>query len=126
MIAVRPIPSSRRRRTDIRSATPCVETGDMASAAITDTALPQFDVRALARRAAVPAIVAAIAAGLLIAAGGPAQAFAEALRRAVDADPRWVAAGAGFEVLSFAGYVALLWLVAAGRTRGSACARASR
>jgi uncharacterized membrane protein YbhN (UPF0104 family) len=84
----------------------------MASTALADNALPQLDVRALARRAAVPALVAAIAAGLLIAAGGPAQAFAHALRRAVDADPRWVAAGAGFEVLSFTGYVALLWLVA--------------
>jgi uncharacterized membrane protein YbhN (UPF0104 family) len=84
----------------------------MASTALADSALPQLDVRALARRAAVPALVAAIAAGLLIAAGGPAQAFAHALRRAVDADPRWVAAGAGFEILSFTGYVALLWLVA--------------
>ena len=45
-------------------------------------------------------------------AGGPLETFAHALRRAVDADPRWVAAAAGFELLSFAGYVALLWLVA--------------
>jgi uncharacterized membrane protein YbhN (UPF0104 family) len=30
----------------------------------------------------------------------------------VDADPRWVVAAAVFELLSFAGYVALLWLVA--------------
>jgi uncharacterized membrane protein YbhN (UPF0104 family) len=84
----------------------------MTPAALTDSALPQLDVRALARRAALPALVAVVAAGLLIAAGGPAQAFAHALRRAVDADPRWVVAGAGFEVLSFTGYVALLWLVA--------------
>ena len=40
------------------------------------------------------------------------EAFAHALRRAIDADPRWVAGAALFEVLSFAGYVALLWLVA--------------
>ena len=44
-------------------------------------------------------------------AGGPLQAFADALGRALDADPRWVAAAAVFELLSFAGYVALLWLV---------------
>ena len=55
--------------------------------------------------------VAAVAGGLIVA-GGPMQAFADALRRAVDADPRWVAAAAVFEVLSFAGYVVLLWLVA--------------
>jgi uncharacterized membrane protein YbhN (UPF0104 family) len=55
--------------------------------------------------------LAAVAGGLIVA-GGPMQAFADALRRAVDADPRWVAAAAVFEVLSFAGYIALLWLVA--------------
>ena len=75
-------------------------------------ALPTLDLRALARRAALPAAGAAIVAGALIVAGGPLEAFASALRRAVDADPRWVLAAAGFELLSFAGYVALLWLVA--------------
>jgi uncharacterized membrane protein YbhN (UPF0104 family) len=43
--------------------------------------------------------------------GGPLQAFADALKRAVDADPRWVASAAAFELLSFGGYIALLWLV---------------
>jgi uncharacterized membrane protein YbhN (UPF0104 family) len=84
----------------------------MSSSMLVDTALPELDVRALARRAAIPAFVAAVAAAVLIAAGGPAQAFADAVSRAVDADPRWVAAAAGFELLSFGGYVALLWLVA--------------
>ena len=77
-----------------------------------DLTLPSLDVRLIARRAALPAAVAAVAAGALIVAGGPLETFAHALRRAVDADPRWVAAAAGFELLSFAGYVALLWLVA--------------
>jgi uncharacterized membrane protein YbhN (UPF0104 family) len=77
-----------------------------------DFALPSLDVRELGRRAALPAVVLAVATGALIVAGGPMQAFADALQRAIQADPRWVAAAAAFEVLSFAGYVALLWLVA--------------
>src|SRR6476646_11859834 len=77
----------------------------------TDILVPSFDVRALARRAAVPAAVAAAAAAALVVAGGPLHAFAHALRRALDADPRWVIGGAVFELLSFAGYVALFWLV---------------
>ena len=77
----------------------------------TDILVPAFDVRALARRAAVPAAVAAAAAATLVVAGGPLHAFAHALRRALDADPRWVIGGAIFELLSFAGYVALFWMV---------------
>jgi uncharacterized membrane protein YbhN (UPF0104 family) len=77
----------------------------------TDFAVPAFDVRAFARRAAVPAGLAAVAAAAIVVAGGPLHAFAHALRRALDADPRWVIGGAVFELLSFAGYVALFWLV---------------
>jgi len=76
-----------------------------------DLALPTLDVRALARRAALPAAVAAGAAAAVVVLGGPLETFADALRRAVEADPGWVAMAAGFELLSFAGYVALLWLV---------------
>jgi uncharacterized membrane protein YbhN (UPF0104 family) len=76
-----------------------------------DLAIPTLDVRSLARRAVVPAALAAVAAAAIVIAGGPLHAFADALGRAVDADPRWVGAGALFEVLSFAGYVALIWLV---------------
>jgi uncharacterized membrane protein YbhN (UPF0104 family) len=82
-----------------------------------DLALPAFDARALARRAALPAAGAAIVAAGLIVAGGPARAFAHALSRALHADWRWVAAAAIFELLSFAGYVALLWLVAGRATQ---------
>ena len=77
-----------------------------------DFALPSLDVRELGRRALVPAAALVVAGGALIVAGGPVRAFTDALQRAVEADPRWVAAAALFEVLSFAGYVALLWLVA--------------
>jgi uncharacterized membrane protein YbhN (UPF0104 family) len=76
-----------------------------------DTAIPAFDVRALARRVAVPAALAAAAAAALIVAGGPLHAFADALRRALDADPRWVAGAAVLELLSFGGYILLLWMV---------------
>jgi uncharacterized membrane protein YbhN (UPF0104 family) len=76
-----------------------------------DLTLPSLDLRALARRAAAPAALAAAAALAVVVAGGPLHAFADAIRRALDADPRWVLAGAAFELLSFGGYVALLWLV---------------
>jgi uncharacterized membrane protein YbhN (UPF0104 family) len=74
-------------------------------------ALPALDVRLLARRAAIPAALVAAVAAFLVVAGGPLQAFADALGRALDADPVWVVAAAAFELLSFGGYVALLWLV---------------
>ena len=74
-------------------------------------ALPALDLRALGRRAALPAALTAIAVAVLALAGGPLQAFTDALDRALDADPRWVVTGAAFELLSFVGYVALLWLV---------------
>ena len=83
----------------------------------TDILVPSLDVRALARRAAVPAALAAVAAGALVVAGGPLHAFAHALRRAIDADPRWVIGGAIFELLSFAGYVALFWMVGSRATK---------
>ena len=82
-----------------------------------DTALPAFDLRAIARRAAVPAVLAAVIATVVIAAGGPLQAFADAIRRALDADPRWVAIAAVSELASFGGYVALLWLVGSRATK---------
>jgi uncharacterized membrane protein YbhN (UPF0104 family) len=84
---------------------------------ITETAIPAFDVRGFARRAAIPAALAAVVAAVVIAAGGPLQAFADAIRRAVDADPRWVAFAAVSELLSFGGYVALLWLVGSRATK---------
>ena len=73
--------------------------------------LPAFDARALARRAALPAALVVALAGVLIFAGGPMHAFSDALRRALEADPRWVLAAIGFEVISFSGYIALLWMV---------------
>ena len=85
----------------------------MSTATVTapENALPALDLKALARRAALPAAVAAAALTVVIVGGGTLQAFAHALGRAAEADPRWVAGAAAFELLSFAGYVELLWLV---------------
>jgi uncharacterized membrane protein YbhN (UPF0104 family) len=76
-----------------------------------DLALPSLDLRLLARRAAVPAAVAAALVAAVLVLGGPLQTFADAVRRAIDADPAWVVAAGAFELLSFAGYILLLWLV---------------
>jgi uncharacterized membrane protein YbhN (UPF0104 family) len=76
-----------------------------------DLSLPSLELGPLARRAAVPAALVGVAAAAFAIAGGPAQAFLDALQRALDADPVWVAGAAVFELLSFAGYIALLWLV---------------
>jgi uncharacterized membrane protein YbhN (UPF0104 family) len=76
-----------------------------------DLALPSLDLRVLARRAALPAAAAAALVAAVLVLGGPLQTFADALSRAVAADPGWVVAAAGFELLSFGGYILLLWLV---------------
>ena len=82
-----------------------------------ELALGAIDVRALARRAALPAAVVAVLAVAVVAGAGPLRAFGDALARAVQADPRWVGGAAVLELLSFAGYIALLWLVASRATR---------
>src|SRR5436305_14328524 len=59
---------------------------------------------------ATAALVAA--AVLAVAAPGVIQKFGDALVRALHADPGWVVGGIGFELASFAGYIALFWYVA--------------
>src|SRR3954454_4197275 len=76
-----------------------------------DLTLGTPDFRALARRAALPAAAAVALVIAVVVLGGPLQAFADAVKRALDADPRWVIGAAAFELLSFGGYIALLWLV---------------
>jgi uncharacterized membrane protein YbhN (UPF0104 family) len=76
-----------------------------------DLTLGTPDLRLLARRAALPAAAAAALVAAVVVLGGPLQAFADALRRALDADPAWVVGAAAFELASFGGYVLLLWLV---------------
>jgi uncharacterized membrane protein YbhN (UPF0104 family) len=74
--------------------------------------LPAFDVRALLRRAAVPALLAVAAVAVVLLAGGRIHAFLDAMRRGLSVSPGWAAAGGVFEFISLAGYVGLLSLIA--------------
>lgn len=74
--------------------------------------LPAVNVRTFARRVAFPALLAAGAVAALLLAGGRVHDVADALRRGLDVNGGWAAAGAVFECMSLAGYVALLSLVA--------------
>ena len=83
---------------------------------VSEIALPTLDVRALdvrglARRAALPALLAGAALVAVLLAGGRVHAFADALRRGLGLNPGWAVAGVAFECISLAGYVALLSLV---------------
>jgi putative heme transporter len=64
------------------------------------------------RKFAVPGLAAAAALAVLLTLRGPGRTFADALERAVNADPRWVLGALAFELLSFGGYALLLWHVA--------------
>jgi uncharacterized membrane protein YbhN (UPF0104 family) len=91
-----------------------IDTSDVASPASTtpqDFSLPSLDVRLVARRAALPLSLAAAAAAVVLVAGGPMQVFADALSRALEADPRWIAVAVVAELLSFGGYIMLFWFV---------------
>jgi uncharacterized membrane protein YbhN (UPF0104 family) len=84
--------------------------------ALSELTLPSLGVRGLARRAAVPGVLAGAAAVVAILAGGRITAVADALRRVLDVSPGWALTGLGFECVSLAGYVGLLALVAGGAT----------
>ena len=92
--------------------------------AVSDFALPTLEVRALARRVAAPALIAAAAVAAVFLLGGRVHAIADGLRRGLDVSPGWGLAGVGLEYFSLAGYVALLSLVA-GRATPRVGARAS-
>jgi uncharacterized membrane protein YbhN (UPF0104 family) len=77
-----------------------------------DLALPPLDVRALARRAAVPAALALGAVGALLLAQSRVHAVSDAIRRGLGISPGWAAVAVVFECASLAGYVGLLSLVA--------------
>jgi uncharacterized membrane protein YbhN (UPF0104 family) len=80
---------------------------------ISEFALPAPDVRAIARRVAPAALVAAAAVAAVLLAGGRVHAFTDAMRRGLGVSPAWAAVGAVFECISLVGYVGLLSLVAA-------------
>jgi uncharacterized membrane protein YbhN (UPF0104 family) len=79
---------------------------------LSEPALPALNVRGVARRLAVPALLAAVAVAGLTILGGRIHVFADALQRGLSVRPGWVAVGVAFECISLAGYVALLSLVA--------------
>jgi uncharacterized membrane protein YbhN (UPF0104 family) len=80
--------------------------------AVSEVALPAVDVRAFARRAAVPALLAAVAVAAVVVAGGRVHAFEDALQRLLNLSPGWVTVGIVCELVSLAGYVGLLSLIA--------------
>ncbi len=80
--------------------------------AVSEIALPAFELRALIRRAALPALVACAAVTALLLARGGIHALASDVRRGFGVSPGWAAIGAGFEFISLAGYVGLLALIA--------------
>src|SRR5262249_31221973 len=77
-----------------------------------DLALPPLDVRALARRAAVPAALALATVGALLLAQSRVHAVSDAINRGLGVSPGWAAVAVVFECASLASYVALLSLVA--------------
>jgi uncharacterized membrane protein YbhN (UPF0104 family) len=77
-----------------------------------DLAPPPLDVRALARRAAVPAALALAALGALLLAQNRVHAVSDAINRGLGVSPGWTAVAVVFECASLAGYVGLLSLVA--------------
>jgi uncharacterized membrane protein YbhN (UPF0104 family) len=77
-----------------------------------DVALPAFELRALARKAAVPAGLALLAVAALVVAGGRLHAFTDAMRRTLGLSPGWAALAIVSECVSILGYVLLLSLVA--------------
>jgi putative heme transporter len=79
---------------------------------VSEFALPALDVRALARRAAVPALVAGAAVATVLLGAGRVHAVGDVLRRGLGVSPGWAALGIVFECLSLAGYVGLLAAIA--------------
>jgi hypothetical protein len=79
---------------------------------VSDLPLPALELRSLARRLVVPALLATAAVAVVVLAGGRVHAFTDAMERGLRVSPGWAAVSAVFEFVSLAGYVALLSLVA--------------
>ena len=79
---------------------------------VSEFTLPSIDLRATARRAALPALIAVVAVTVVFLLGGHLRAFADALVRGLDVSPVWALAAISFECISLVGYVLLLALVA--------------
>jgi uncharacterized membrane protein YbhN (UPF0104 family) len=77
-----------------------------------DFSLPALELRSLARRALVPALIAVAVLAAVIFGGNRVHTIAAALHRALGVNGWWTAAAIVFECVSVAGYVVLLALVA--------------
>lgn len=86
--------------------------------------LGALDVRAAARRVAIPAVVAGVGVAIVLLAAGHVHEVGVAIRRGLDINGAWAAVAAAFECISLAGYVALMSLVA-GRATSRINARVS-
>ncbi len=75
-------------------------------------ALPEPNVRALARRAALPALLGLVALGAVLVASSHVHALTDEVRRVLSVSPGWAVVAVLLECASIAGYVALLSLVA--------------
>lgn len=75
-------------------------------------ALPELDLRALARRAVLPALLALVAVGAVLVASSHVHALSDEVRRVLTVSPAWAVLAVLLECASIAGYVALLSLVA--------------
>jgi uncharacterized membrane protein YbhN (UPF0104 family) len=81
---------------------------------LSELATPALDLRALARRAGIPVLLAGMALAGVLLAGGRVHALTDGLRRGLGVGAGWGALGAVFECASLVGYVGLLSLVAGG------------
>ncbi len=77
-----------------------------------ELALPSVDVRALARRLALPVLAAAAITALILFTGGRVAGLADTLRRTLTVNPAWGLLAIALEGMSIGAYVALLSLVA--------------
>ena len=68
------------------------------------------------RKLGIAALVVLAVLGVVSFTNGPADKLTDAFSRVAHADLGWVLAGVGFEALSFAGYIALFWLIASKAT----------
>ena len=83
-----------------------------ANPAVTELALPALDIRALVRRAAIPALLTVAAVAALLLAQSRVHTLADGVRRVFDVNPGWAVVALVLECVSLAGYVGLLSLVA--------------
>jgi uncharacterized membrane protein YbhN (UPF0104 family) len=79
--------------------------------AASDFALPAIGSRAVARKIAVPALAAGAIVAFVLLSGSRVHAVGHALQQLGGLSPTWIIIALAFEVLSLAGYVALMSLV---------------